>query len=76
MTIERCYNEMKWLAKSDVQFPSYYYQLDVEQKRFVDELFESIHKPVTLQEDIEYLEELSKEFGEATAAFRRRYSRA
>jgi len=76
MTVEKCYGDVGWAAKDDVQFPSHYYELSVEQRRFVDELYESVHTPVTLSEDIEYLEELSKEFGEATAAFRRRYSGA
>ena len=75
MTVEQCYNNMRWTSKNDIKFPNNYYELSVEQRMFIDDFYESFHKPLSLQDDLEYLTDLTKELDEATSAFRRRYSR-
>lgn len=59
MKTENMYDNISWVEKEAVGFPSRYIQLTHEQRMFVDTLFDS--KAPMNQEIIEQLEELSND---------------
>tara|TARA_B100001758_G_C18002709_1_gene398890 strand:- start:308 stop:604 length:297 start_codon:yes stop_codon:yes gene_type:complete len=70
--IERSYEEMSYNDKENAGFPLRYYDLSVDQKFFVDNLFETCYNVITtepeVQEEIENLKDLVKEIEHSTTA--------
>lgn len=68
--IERGYEEMSYHDKENAGFPLRYYDLSIDQKFFVDNLFETCYNVVTteseVQEEIENLKDLVKEIQNST----------
>ena len=71
--IESCYDELSYSEKEMIGFPYRYYDLSVEQKFFVDSMFESCYNMITnkveVQEELENLRSLSEELQNSANTF-------
>ena len=68
--IEQAYENMPYHDKENASFPMRYYDLSVDQKFFIDSLFDSCYNVITtepeVQEELENLKDLVEEIQNST----------
>lgn len=72
-SVEACYDELSYSEKEMIGFPYRYYDLSMEQKFFIDSMFESCYNMITnkveVQEELENLRALSEELQNSAQSF-------